>query len=263
MDSLTDPERKPALVEQVRAEIEAERDRKDEASVVARVTPRPGAGPRRDVVVPKPPFWGARRVQADLQTVWQYLDRNTLFRHHWGGHKAKGEEYERIIREVFEPELASLSADALREGWLEPLIVSGYFPCNASGEQLIVFDPENHSREVARLDFPRQSDGERLCLADYFRPLDSNQRDVVVPEPSDPQADQHARAAQLGERLCQRVGLIHLRLAVGTKDQHPGLIAGTRDVTQEQQRRGVRPVKVIEQQYPDYVHEIHREATPA
>ena len=180
MDSLTDPERKPALVEQVRAEIEAERDRKDEAPVVARVTPRPGAGPRRDVVVPKPPFWGARRVQADLQTVWQYLDRNTLFRHHWGGHKAKGEEYERIIREVFEPELASLSADALRDGWLEPLIVSGYFPCNASGEQLIVFDPENHSREVARLDFPRQSDGERLCLADYFRPIESNERDVVV-----------------------------------------------------------------------------------
>ena len=71
-------------------------------------------------------------------------------------------------------------------------------------------------------------------------------RDVVVPEPSDPQADQHARATQLGERLRERMGLIHLRLPVGAKDQHPGLIAGTRDVTQEQQRRGVRPVKVIE-----------------
>jgi 5-methyltetrahydrofolate--homocysteine methyltransferase len=180
MDSLTDPERKPALVQQVRAEIEAERDRKDEAPVVARVAPRPGAGPRRDVVVPKPPFWGARRVRTDLQTVWQYLDRNTLFRHHWGGHKAKGEEYERIIREVFEPELATLTADAIRDGWLDPLIVSGYFPCNASGEQLIVFDPERPSREVARLDFPRQPDGERLCLADYFRPVESNERDVVV-----------------------------------------------------------------------------------
>ena len=180
MDSLTDPERKPALVQQVRSEIETERDRPVEAPVVARVTPRPGAGPRRDVAVPRPPFWGARRVQADLPTVWQYLDRNTLFRHHWGGHKAKGEEYERIIRDVFEPELATLSADALRDGWLEPLIVSGYFPCNAAGEQLIVFDPERPSREVARLDFPRQPDGERLCLADYFRPVESNERDVVV-----------------------------------------------------------------------------------
>jgi 5-methyltetrahydrofolate--homocysteine methyltransferase len=76
--------------------------------------------------------------------------------------------------------LATLSEDALRNGWLEPLIVSGYFPCNADGNQVVVFDPEDHGREVARLDFPRQADGEHLCLADYFRPLGSNERDVVV-----------------------------------------------------------------------------------
>jgi 5-methyltetrahydrofolate--homocysteine methyltransferase len=179
MDTLTDSDQRAALVQQVRAEIEAERDRVEPAPV-ARVTPRPGAGPRRDVKIPVPPFWGARRVAADLRQVWQYLDRNTLFRHHWGGHKVKGPEYERIIREVFEPELASLSEDALRDGWLSPLIVSGYFPCNASADQLVVFDPARPDREVTRLEFPRQPDGERLCLADYFRPLSSGERDVVV-----------------------------------------------------------------------------------
>jgi 5-methyltetrahydrofolate--homocysteine methyltransferase len=180
MRGLTDPAARPALVERVRTEIEGERDRKDEAPIVPRVLPKPGAGPRRDVEVPRPPFWGARRVQADLQSVWAYLDHNTLYRHHWGGHRAKGEEYDRIIREVFEPELASLTEDALRNGWLEPLIVSGYFPCNAAGDQIVVFDPVDHDREVTRLDFPRQRDGERLCLSDYFRPIESNQRDVVV-----------------------------------------------------------------------------------
>jgi 5-methyltetrahydrofolate--homocysteine methyltransferase len=179
MDALTEPSRRGGFVEQVRREIESERDRKEEAPV-ARVVPRPGAGPRRDVSVPVPPFWGARRLAADLREVWRGLDRNTLFRHHWGGHRAKGAEYERIVREIFEPELAALSDDALREGWLDALIVSGYFPCNAAGDQLIVFDPQKQDVEVARLDFPRQSDGERLCLADYFRPLDSGQRDVVV-----------------------------------------------------------------------------------
>jgi 5-methyltetrahydrofolate--homocysteine methyltransferase len=179
MDTLTDPVKLPGLVAQVRAEIEAERDRVEPAPV-ARVTPRPGAGPRRDVKIPVPPFWGARRIEADLRQVWQHLDRNTLFRHHWGGHKVKGAEYERIIREVFEPELASLSQDALRDGWLSPLIVSGYFPCNASADELIIFDPVAHDREVTRLEFPRQPDGERLCLTDYFRPLASGERDVVV-----------------------------------------------------------------------------------
>jgi 5-methyltetrahydrofolate--homocysteine methyltransferase len=179
MDVLTDPERVEALVATVRAEIETERDRPEPAPV-ARVTPRPGAGPRRDLAIPKPPFWGARRVEASLPDVWRYLDRNTLFRHHWGGHRAKGAEYERIIREVFEPELASLTEDALRAGWIQPLIVSGYFPCNASGDELIIFDPARHDDEITRLAFPRQPDGERLCLADYFRPLSSGARDVVV-----------------------------------------------------------------------------------
>jgi 5-methyltetrahydrofolate--homocysteine methyltransferase len=117
---------------------------------------------------------------ADLRDVWRHLDRNTLFRHHWGGHRAKGAEYERIVGEIFEPELAALSEHALDNGWIQPLIVSGYFPCNASGDELIVFDPDRGEDEVARLRFPRQADGERLCLADYFRPIESGQRDVVV-----------------------------------------------------------------------------------
>jgi len=179
MDALTDPQQLAPLVQRVRTEIEAERDRVEPAPV-ARVLPRPGAGPRRDVKIPVPPFWGARRIEADLRQVWQHLDRNTLFRHHWGGHKAKGAEYERIISEVFEPELAALSDDAVRAGWLSPLIVSGYFPCNASADELIIFDPDQHDREVARLEFPRQPDGERLSLVDYFRPLASGERDVVV-----------------------------------------------------------------------------------
>jgi len=179
MDVLTEPAEREGFVQRIRREIETERDRKEEAPM-PRVTPRPGAGPRRDVSVPVPPFWGPRRVTADLRDVWRNLDLNTLFRHHWGGHRARGAEYERIVREIFEPELAALSDDALQGGWLEPLIVSGYFPCNALGDQLIVFDPDRSQTEVARLEFPRQPDGERLCLSDYVRPLDSGQRDVVV-----------------------------------------------------------------------------------
>jgi 5-methyltetrahydrofolate--homocysteine methyltransferase len=180
MDALVDPTQRSGLIDQVRAEIAAERDRAQQPAPLPRVTPRPGAGPRRDVAVPVPPFWGARRVAADLRDVWRGLDRNTLFRHHWGGHRAKGPEYERIVREVFEPELALLTEDALRERWLEALIVTGYFPCNASADQLIVFGPTDAAVEVARLEFPRQPDGERLCLADYFKPIESGERDVVV-----------------------------------------------------------------------------------
>ena len=180
MDALTDRQQRDPMIEQVRKEIGAERDRAHVPAPLPRVTPRPAAGPSRAVPVPTPPFWGARRVHANLRDVWQHLDRNTLFRHHWGGHRAKGAEYERIVREVFEPELTALTEDALANGWLEPLIVTGYFPANAAGDELVVFDPTDQRSELTRLQFPRQPDGERLCLADYFRPLESNERDIVV-----------------------------------------------------------------------------------
>ena len=128
----------------MRAEIEAERDRKDEAPVVARVTPRPGAGPRRDVAVPSPTVLGrSPRRRPTCATVWQYLDRNTLFRHHWGGHRAKGEEYERIIREVFEPELATLSRGRAARWLARAIDRLGLFPVQRRrASSSIVFDPE-------------------------------------------------------------------------------------------------------------------------
>ncbi len=180
MDGLQgDPAGRADLVARVRAEIEAERDHREPAPV-PRVTPRLRGGPRRDAPVPVPPFWGARRVPVSLEDAWRHLDLNTLYRHHWGGHRAKGPEYQRIIDEVFAPELAGLKADALRDGWLEANVVAGYFPCQADGDALVLFDPRAHTRELTRLQFPRQSDGEGLCLADYFRVLGSDTTDVVA-----------------------------------------------------------------------------------
>lgn len=131
-----------------------------------------------DVAIPRPSKWGVQRIEAPLPDVWHYLDRNTLFRHHWGGHRAKGEEYTRIVHELFEPELARLQADAVAEGWLEARVVSGTFACNADGDSLVVWSSD--SRELARLSFPRQQSGDLLCLADYFRPVASGERDVIV-----------------------------------------------------------------------------------
>ena len=53
-------------------------------------------------------------------------------------------------------------------------------PANADGNELVVFDPEDPERELERLVFPRQPKHDRICLADFFRPLDSGERDVVA-----------------------------------------------------------------------------------
>ena len=41
-------------------------------------------------------------------------------------------------------------------------------------------DPLRSEVELARFRLPRQPNGERLCVADYFRPLDSGERDVIA-----------------------------------------------------------------------------------
>ena len=47
----------------------------------------------------------------------------------------------------------------------------GIFPAASEGEDLLVLDPADPSSELVRFDFPRQPDRDRLCLADYFRPI--------------------------------------------------------------------------------------------
>jgi 5-methyltetrahydrofolate--homocysteine methyltransferase len=66
------------------------------------------------------------------------------------------------------------------QDYLHPRARLGYFPCNADGNELVVFDPEDPERELERLAFPRQPKHDRICLADFFRPLESGERDVVA-----------------------------------------------------------------------------------
>jgi methylmalonyl-CoA mutase cobalamin-binding domain/chain len=131
--------------------------------------------------VPAPPFWGWKRLDAiPVDEVVSCIDLNTLYRMQWGARNLKGAEWERVLREEFEPRLKRYTLEARTRGWLRPRAVYGYFPAGRDGDELVVFDPAERSRELGRFRFPRQQDRERLCLADYFRPLNGNGPEDVV-----------------------------------------------------------------------------------
>ena len=132
---------------------------------------------RTDTPIPEPPFWGVRELDPDLDAVYPYLDRHVLFKLHWGGRGVKGEEWERLVSDDFQPRLERMWRE---QDYLNPKARVGYFPCNADGNELIVYDPENPDVELERLSFPRQPKHDRICLSDFFRPVDSGQRDVVA-----------------------------------------------------------------------------------
>ena len=113
------------------------------------------------------------------------MDLNTLFRLHWGG-KAHGEEFTRLVEKEFLPRLDRMLRQARQQRYLQPRVIYGYFPCQSSGNELIIYDPQEYAGgtgtrlEAARFLFPRQHERERLCLADYFASIESGKIDVVA-----------------------------------------------------------------------------------
>ena len=83
--------------------------------------------------VPAPPFWGWKVLLGiPVDDVVECIDRNTLYRMQWGGRNLKGEEWDRIVREDFEPRLKRYTLEARTQRWLSPKAVYGYFPAAAT-----------------------------------------------------------------------------------------------------------------------------------
>jgi 5-methyltetrahydrofolate--homocysteine methyltransferase len=183
MDALVDEEARQALTERIRTEARELREKPvlvDDSPPTSDDSARSSA--RTDVAIPSAPFLGAREVAVDLDEVYPHLDRHVLFKLHWGGRGVKGEAWRELVEGNGEEEGF---ADRLERMWreqdyLHPRVRLGYFPCNAAGNELIVFDPADPERELERLVFPRQPKHDRICLTDFFRPLDSGERDLVA-----------------------------------------------------------------------------------
>jgi 5-methyltetrahydrofolate--homocysteine methyltransferase len=183
VDALIDEEARAGLVEKFRDEARQLREKptqEDDGPPPTDDSVRSEA--RADAPIPEPPFWGVKDVDVDLDDVYPYLDRHVLFKLHWGGRGKKGEEWRRIVEgdgedEGFAPKLERMWRE---QDYLRPRARLGYFPCNADGNELVVFDPEDPERELERLVFPRQPRHDRICLTDFYRPIDSGERDVVA-----------------------------------------------------------------------------------
>jgi 5-methyltetrahydrofolate--homocysteine methyltransferase len=188
MDVLQDPARRGAFV---RGNLDAALNDVFLRTTVGKETLGGDAGGERsdvraDVPVPAAPFFGARVLhEIPLDEVFAQLDLDELYRLQWGG-RGSGPEYQAAVKNEFEPTLRRLTAEAIADGWLKPQAVYGYFPAQSDGNSIVVYDPEAYGsdaqtlKEIGRFAFPRQEGRERLCIADYFRSVESGEVDVVA-----------------------------------------------------------------------------------
>ena len=113
----------------------------------------------------------------DLDEVFAHLDTHVLFKLHWGGRGVKGDAWRELLATDFQPRLERMWAE---QDYLRPRVLLGYFPCNAVGNTLELYDPEDPESVLERLVFPRQPGHDRICITDFYRPKDTGERDVVA-----------------------------------------------------------------------------------
>ncbi len=127
-----------------------------------------------------PPFVGSRVVKGiAVDDIARYLNETALFRNQWQYRPEKGEndqEFKTRVRAVLREELDKAKA----AGVLVPQLVYGYFAANGEGNEVVIWKDETRTAEWMRFPFPRQREAPYLCIADFFRPVDSGETDYAA-----------------------------------------------------------------------------------
>jgi len=175
MNTLQSEEERPKLHDKLRREAHlhrsmviagAERASGQQLAAVTDVAPRSVSPPPKV----SPPFWGARIVPPEdlaLRDIFDCLDLIELYKLQWGVKVKSRETYQKLIADEFAARRHELQEECIRNGWLTPKVIYGYFPCSAKGNDLTVFDPETR-KPTWTFKFPRKLEEPRKCLADYL-----------------------------------------------------------------------------------------------
>ena len=137
--------------------------------------------------IPEPPFWGVRvKRDYDLRELFAYINDTALFKNQWQLKTASQEDYLRLVEEKYRPVKKRLEDEVVASGLFEPRVVYGYFPAQSEGNDLIVYSPEGAKQtaesvpqQLLRFTFPRQRQGRKLCISDFFASIGSGKMDVL------------------------------------------------------------------------------------
>ncbi|MEM6610792.1 MAG: methionine synthase [Cyanobacteria bacterium P01_C01_bin.72] len=212
-----------------------------------------------DLERPQPPFWGTKILKHEdipLDEVFPYLDLQALYVGQWQFRKPKNqsrEEYDEFLARKVDPILEEWKQRISTENLLHPTVIYGYFPCNAEGNTLYVYEStdQEFNQPVTSFEFPRQKSGKRLCIADFFATKESGQIDVfpmqavtvgeIATEYAQKlfQADNyteylyfHGMAVQMAEALAEWTHA-RIRSELGFEAEEP---SGIRDILQQRYR---------------------------
>jgi 5-methyltetrahydrofolate--homocysteine methyltransferase len=182
---LTDEEQRQALIARIREEQQSlVRGAGAPKPVAAVTTATPSRSVvRRDLAVPPAPDYDRHLLRnVPLGEVFAYINPIMLYGKHLGLRgqidKLLAEKDEKAIK--LHETVEALKGEIVAQKLMSAHAVWRFFPCQANGDDLIIYDPARPEVAIETLTFPRQPAGERLCLADYCRDADSGERDAIA-----------------------------------------------------------------------------------
>lgn len=126
--------------------------------------------------------FGVHRVEFKLSKLSPNLDEKSLYSLNWKFGKKSSWEQKGV-------DLVQLKA--LKEEWVEkaeanqwiiPSARFGLLPAQSEGDEVIVYDPDNTEKEIARFNFTvciGKGRKDKFSIAQYFHPKSSGQMDVI------------------------------------------------------------------------------------
>ncbi len=134
------------------------------------------------VELPTPPFLGPQVIaRVPTKALIPFLNERMLYQFQWGYRKEGRSlaEYMTWSKQELRPILNRMLDLCAQEDILKAQAVYGYWPANAEGNDVIVYDPEDQDKEVARFTLPRQAREGGLCIADFLRDVSSGEKDIL------------------------------------------------------------------------------------
>jgi 5-methyltetrahydrofolate--homocysteine methyltransferase len=134
----------------------------------------------RSVPIPRPPFWGARLLEAPPKAIVPFVNERSLYQLQWGFRK-QGRSLDDFLgwaKQELRPVMKRVLSMCEAEGILRPQAAYGYWKAAGQGNDVIVFDQDG-TTELARFTLPRQPKQDGECIADFFRDVDDGDRDVI------------------------------------------------------------------------------------
>ena len=143
---------------------------------------------RKNEKIPTPPFWGTKIIEEPLENIFKFLDEFALIRSRWGfaqGNMTE-DQFNEILNKKAQPLFEQMKNKFIKDNVVKPKAIYGYFPACSDGDKIIVYKPGTQANTslknrtiISEFHFPRQKSGKLLCIADFFRNINSGEIDTL------------------------------------------------------------------------------------